>query len=110
MLKFCKILPAETLKMSLGEIYICIDEGWQEYRWSIQKHVDLKCAMLNGPWSHKKDQKLYEWKDFLPKELLPEQQKPKELTPEEQAAMWSAAGNAYVNQANRNKKIKVKRR
>jgi len=96
--------------MSIGEIEILIEEGWQEYKWNIQKHADLKCAILNASWSHKKDEKLYEWKDFLPEELLPEKPKKKEISKDEQSALWSAAGNAYVNKCPKKKKTRTVRR
>jgi len=97
MIRYHKISPQDTLKKSLPEIVMYLEEGWEEVKGQLQMHVDLKCAIMNAPNFHKKDEKPYEWKDFLPKELLPEKQKPQKLTPEEKAERWAAAGAAWCD-------------
>jgi len=90
--------PQETSKLAFPEVVMFIEEGTEELKGELRRHADLKCAIMNASHFQKKDEKPYEWKDFLPKELLPEQAPIKELSHEEKAALWSAAGNAFVNQ------------
>jgi hypothetical protein len=96
MIRFHGISPQDTLKLSIPEIELYLEEGWENTKSKMQMHIDLKCAILNGSHFHKKDDKPYEWKDFLPKDFLPEKAPRRELSKEEKAAMWSAAGNAFV--------------
>ncbi len=94
--KFCEEKPASTLKMSLGEIALCLDGGYEKFKTEMQLHTDLKCAILNAQWTHRKDKRLWTWGDFLPKEMLPPKPKKRETTEAERSKRWAAAGAAMM--------------
>jgi len=96
MLKFCDEKPAATLKMSLGEIHLCLEEGFEKFKCEMQLHADLKCAILNAPWTHKRDKKVWVLEDFLPKKMLPPKTKKREVTEAEKSKRWAAAGAAMM--------------
>ena len=96
MYKLCGEKPASTLKMSLGEIALCLDCGYENFKTDVQLHVDLKCAILNASWTHRKDKRLWTWGDFLSKEMLPPKPKKREITESEKSKRWAAAGAAMM--------------
>jgi len=81
------------------------DEKKERFKLEAIWHADLKTAILNAPWSQHKDKRLYNVSDFLDKGILPKNER-KELAPEEKAAMWSAAGNAFVDRCKKTKTVR----
>jgi hypothetical protein len=82
--RLCKIKPAEVLKMTIGDLDIVLEEGYQEFEENYKRHVDLKVAILNAPRSERKGGGLYHINDFLPKNMKLEKT---EISADEQASL-----------------------
>lgn len=82
--RLCKIKPAEVLKMTIGDLDIVLEEGYQEFEENYKRHVDLKVAILNTPRSERKGGGLYHINDFLPKNMKLEKT---EISADEQASL-----------------------
>jgi hypothetical protein len=85
--------------MSLGELDIVLEEGYQEFNDNLKLHMDLKCAILNAQYSRRRGGGLYSIEDFLGSN-----RKHESISPEEQAQRVSEHGRALAQNCDRHRK------
>lgn len=92
--------------MTLYDLDIVLDAGLKEYQESARLHADLKVAILNAPRCERVGGGLYKIEDFIPRNLIPQE----EITPEQKKQRWIAAGKEMMQNAEKFQKKKQKTR
>lgn len=94
--RLCKIKPADVLKMTIGDLDIVLEEGYQEFEENYKRHVDLKVTILNAPHSERKGGGLYHINDFLPRNMKINKE---EISAEEQARLTIERGRRLAEKS-----------